>query len=122
MHLNWTPINDLHGLWLPAIYAIRHRRSGRVLICASSRAYPQAWSQIEQMRAGTHFNRDLQRDADADGLEGFDVFLIQRVPHALGLRSLKQYWLDKAASNDVPLYNRLRALPRSPHGAASRCA
>ena len=74
---NWTPIRSLNGLGLMGIFALRHRTSGKMLICGSGNMYKQIWQQTANMAEGIHFNPTVARDLQADGPAAFEFLLIQ---------------------------------------------
>lgn len=87
------------------VYRVLNTRTGRALVGASPDAPAMLNRQRAQLRMGTHPNRALQGDWEADGPEAFELEVLDLLPAkdrpdydpAEELDMLEQLWLEKLA-------------------------
>jgi hypothetical protein len=76
-----------------AIFCIRHRESGRRLICATTTLSKRVSEYATDLRKGTCHNAALAADLVKDGPDAFVVELLQVVDRPCDLRPIKKLYV-----------------------------
>ena len=92
------PLTNGDGLYgVAGLYAIRHRSSGRTLICATENIGKRVWDELTRLRNKRHFNPLLAFDLQRDGTDAFEVRLVTTTLRPDLLKGLKGYYIDQTS-------------------------
>lgn len=109
----WREITpDVRRLWVPGVWSLVHRTSGRRYICAADSVGKRVRDHHAALQDGRHWNPELQADWSADP-EGFGWFLVQTTSRRWTRQILKQGAIDEAWREGLS-YNKRRAYARTP--------
>jgi len=98
---------------LPAgVFVVRNMATGMVLLGTSPNLPGMLNRQRFQLEAGSHPDKELQRDWNELGPESFEFAVLDELEPssepdhdtASDLRALKELWLDKLNASEQPLY------------------
>jgi group I intron endonuclease len=93
---------------LCGIYALRHKQKAKVYIGKSIDIRKRINSHVYALERKEHTNKDLQKDWDECGIEGFELKILEKCS-MFDLQEKEQFYIDKFDSINKG-YNQVRAV------------